>query len=176
MGHMKERTMTDETQAWVFKAVVVTVSDSAAAGEREDLSGPKVKEILTEVGIGVDDVIIIPDELRQIRETIARLCDEEDDIDLVVTTGGTGFGPRDVTPEATLSIIERQANSLVELMRSKSYGHGPEAALSRGIAGIRGSTLILNLPGSPSGAAENLDALLPILRHALQLVKGGQPH
>jgi len=175
VGHMKEQSMTDETRAWVFKAAVVTVSDSAAAGEREDLSGPKVKEILTEVGIGVNDVVIIPDELRLIKETITRLCDEED-IDLVVTTGGTGFGPRDVTPEATLSVIERQANSLVELMRSKSYGHGPEAALSRGIAGIRGSTLILNLPGSPSGAGENLDALLPILRHALQLVKGGQPH
>ena len=167
--------MTDDGSGAEYEAVVVVVSDSASTGAREDTTGPCIEELLAKAGIGVKGIVIIEDELARIKETLIRLSDIER-VDLVVTAGGTGFGPRDVTPEATLSIVERLANSLAELMRVKSYGRGPEAALSRGIAGTRGETLIVNLPGSPSGAGENLEALMPILRHVLLLISGGQPH
>ncbi len=158
-----------------FRAVVVTVSDSAAEGEREDVSGPLAREILQGAGIVIAGMKTVPDELQTIKTALCDFCDHGE-LDLVVTTGGTGFGPRDNTPEATTSIIERQAQNLAEFMRVKSYHLGPWAALSRGVAGIRGSTLIINLPGSPRGVEESLKALLPILDHALTLLKGGQPH
>ncbi len=159
----------------VFQAAVVTVSDSAAAGEREDLSGPLAAKILGEAGFNVAEQKIVPDEFSAIIEVLCDLSDRRD-LALVITTGGTGFGPRDMTPEATAAVIERQADNLSEFMRFKSYHIGPKAALSRGVAGIRGETLILNLPGSPAGVEESLKAIVPILGHALTILKGGQPH
>jgi len=158
-----------------FGAVVVTVSDSASRGTRDDLSGPAAARLLEESGIGVLQRLIIPDELERIKTTLVEQCDRED-VDLVVTSGGTGFSPHDVTPEATLAVIERQANSLAELMRARASGDDPRSALSRGIAGIRAETLIVNLPGSPSAVEESLKILIPILNHALLLIGGGEPH
>lgn len=158
-----------------FRAAVVTVSDSASRGDRDDLSGPAAARLLEESGIGVAQRLIIPDELERIKATLVEQCDREE-INLVVTSGGTGFSPRDLTPEATLAVVERQANSLAELMRARACGGDPRSALSRGIAGIRAATLIVNLPGSPSAVEENLKILLPILGHALLLLGGGDPH
>jgi molybdopterin adenylyltransferase len=158
-----------------YRAAVITVSDSTAGGEREDLSGPTVEKTLQQAGIEVVETIVVPDDLHQIKQTLIRLSDEAG-LDIVITTGGTGFGPRDVTPEATLAVIERQANNLAEMMRVRAFGETPEAALSRGVAGIRGKTLIVNLPGSPRAVEQNLASLLPILPHALLLLNGGKPH
>jgi molybdopterin adenylyltransferase len=165
-GDMKERR---------YRAAVVTISDSAANGDREDLSGPAVQELLQRAGIEVVESSIVPDELQEIKRILVHLSDDLG-LDIVLTTGGTGFGPRDVTPEATLAVTERHADNLSEMMRVRALSHTPEAALSRGVAGIRGKTLIVNLPGSPLGAEQNLESLLPILPHALQLLNGGKPH
>lgn len=158
-----------------FRAAVVTVSDSAATGRREDLSGPALVELLTNAGLEVAELLVVPDDLTQIKAILLRLSGEKR-FDFVVTTGGTGFGPRDITPEATLAVIERHANNLTEMMRIKALSEKPEAALSRGVAGIRGRTLIVNLPGSPEGASHSLETLLPILPHALGLLNGEKLH
>lgn len=155
-------------------AAVLTLSDQGAAGHREDTSGPAIRERLAELGIAIGDQAIQSDDpdaiVARLREWVAQ------GLDLIVTTGGTGFGPRDNTPEATRRVIEREAPGLSELMRAEGLSKTPMAALSRGICGIAGGTLIINLPGSERAVRENLDALAPVLRHALQLIAGDTEH
>ena len=153
-----------------YTAAVITVSDRASKGEYQDKSGPAVTELLRAEGYTVTDAVIIPDEKNKIIEALQDAY--EQDISLIITTGGTGFAPRDVTPEATREVIEREAPGIAEYMRAQSCAITPRAILSRGIAGIRGSSLIINLPGSPRGACENLSAVLPHLSHGLDMLNG----
>jgi len=153
------------------KALVVTVSDSASRGEREDLSGPAACEALEALGCEVLDRAVVPDELESIRECLLQGC-EVHKAELVVTTGGTGLAPRDVTPEATACVIEREVPGLAQLMRSEGIRKTPRAALSRALVGVRGRTLIVNLPGSVKGVRESLDALQAVLPHALEVISG----
>jgi molybdopterin adenylyltransferase len=154
-------------------AAVLTVSDGVAQGTRDDESGRAVAEALEAAGYEVGQREVVPDERADIERAVGSLARAAA---LVVTTGGTGFGPRDVTPEATLSVIDRQAPGLAEAMRAAGRAGTPMADLSRGVAGILGSTLVLNLPGSPGGAVESLEAVLPVLPHALDLLGGKAVH
>ena len=154
----------------MYTATVITVSDRGAQGVYEDKSGPAVAELLTEQGYQVLDLIIIPDEKNMIKSTLIELCDKG--VHLIVTTGGTGFAPRDITPEATREVIEREAPGIAEYMRQKSMEITPRGMLSRGVTGIRDKSLIINLPGSPKGAAENLGFVLPYLAHGLDMLNG----
>ncbi len=154
-----------------FTAAVLTVSDSASAGDRRDESGQVASVFVEEIGGRVRVRKTVPDE----REAIAAcLIDwtDRDRVDLILTTGGTGFAERDVTPEATRGVIEREAPGLAEAMRRETVRHTPLAVLSRGVAGIRGTTLIVNLPGSPKGVRQCLDVLAPVLPHALRVLSG----
>ena len=155
----------------VFTAAVITVSDKGSAGEREDLGGPLVSGMLESAGYKVERSVIIPDERELIERELIR-CADEFDIALVVTTGGTGFSPRDVTPEATMAVCERMAPGIPEAMRAESLKITNRAILARQQAGIRGGTLIVNLPGSPKAARENLAAVLPALDHGLEMLRG----
>jgi molybdopterin adenylyltransferase len=157
-----------------FRAAVITVSDGVSAGTRDDASGDVAQRLLSENGFAEIGRITIPDEHLAIVEAL-RLCAEER-YDLVVTTGGTGFGPRDVTPEATRAVIEREAPGLAELMRAEGIRKTPMAALSRGIAGTIAGTLVLNLPGSPKAVEESLGAVLEVLPHALETLTGHTRH
>ena len=151
---------------------ILTVSDRGYRGEYEDRSGPAIRELAVERLAG--DVIleaVVPDERAVIAGTLRVWCDESG-LDLVLTTGGTGVAPRDVTPEATRDIVERDAPGLAEAMRAASLLVTPHAMLSRAVAGIRGHTLIVNLPGSPKAACENLETILPVLPHAVELLQG----
>ena len=151
---------------------ILTISDRSAAGEREDASGPLIRELAAgRLGAEVALSAVIPDDFDTIRATLAAWCDQGS-LDLLFTTGGTGFAPRDVTPEATLAVVERQAPGLAEAMRAASLSVTPHAMLSRAVCGIRGLTLIINLPGSPKAVRENLFAILPALPHAVQLLRG----
>jgi molybdopterin adenylyltransferase len=154
-------------------AAVLTVSDGVSRGTREDLSGDGLVRLLAESGYSVVARRVVPDEFDDIADAIRALCDSAD---LVVTTGGTGFGPRDVTPEATRTVIEREAPGLTHLMFTRGIEKTAMAALSRGVAGSRGSTLVINLPGSPRGSAENLEAVLPLVPHVLALLGGDTEH
>ena len=150
-------------------ALVITLSDTAAAGGREDLSGPEASRILTEAGFEVRAVEILPDDRPAIETRLRAACDER--ISLVVTTGGTGLSPRDVTPEATLAVIEKPVPGIAELMRVEGFKNTPRAALSRAVAGIRQSTLIINLPGSVKGVRECLGAVRPVQAHAIETLR-----
>jgi cyclic pyranopterin monophosphate synthase len=159
-------------QATTHEAVVVTCSNRAASGERADASGPPLVGALRAAGFDVaPEPIVVPDDASTISATLVRLADEGHR--LVVTTGGTGLTPGDVTPAATRQVIDREIPGLAELMRAAGMASTPMAALSRGVVGTRGATLIANLPGSPRGATESLAALLPVLRHALEQLSGG---
>jgi molybdenum cofactor synthesis domain-containing protein len=153
----------------VLRIAVLTVSDRSARGERRDTSGPALVELIKAQGWEVTRSDILPDDLNILRESIAAWADQGD-ADIILTTGGTGFAPRDVTPEATRAVIEREAQGLVEAMRAASGAKSPHAMLSRAIAGIRGKVLIINLPGSPKAAVENLQVVLPTLEHAVKLI------
>lgn len=153
------------------KAAVLTLSDKGYAGEREDKSGPLVKEMLGEAGYEVVEVILLPDERKQIEQELIRLCDEIK-VELILTTGGTGFAPRDCTPEATLAVADRNAPGIAEAMRWMSFQITPKAMLGRGVSVIRGETLIVNLPGSPKAVRENLESVLPFLDHGLDILTG----
>ncbi|MEA3346064.1 MAG: MogA/MoaB family molybdenum cofactor biosynthesis protein [Chloroflexota bacterium] len=161
----------------MIRAAVITVSDRGAAGLREDRSGPLLQEALRELGARIVHYEIIPDEKEQIRELLTQLADTlagtgEQGVELIVTTGGTGPAPRDVTPEATLQVIEREMPGLAEVLRMEGYRKTPLAVISRGVAGIRGRTLIINLPGSPKAVRQGMEVLTPILPHALQMIRG----
>jgi molybdopterin adenylyltransferase len=148
---------------------LLTVSDRGARGEYEDRSGPLLAEIVqSKTPWQMSHRAIVPDELDEVAETLRRWCDEG--VNLVLTSGGTGFAPRDITPEATKAVIEREAPGIVEALRAESLKITRHAMLSRAVAGIRGQTLIINLPGSPKAVRENMDVLLPILPHALELL------
>ena len=154
----------------MYTASVITVSDRASRGEYEDKSGPAVSDMLKEAGYDVIDQIIIPDEKNIIKETLLSEC--EKGVALIITTGGTGFAPRDVTPEATKEIVERETPGIADYMRQRSMEITTSGILSRGTAGIRGGSLIINLPGSPKAARENLSFVLPSVGHVLDMLNG----
>lgn len=156
-----------------FTAAVVTVSDSCSRGEREDRSGPAVEQSLQDLRFKVVAREVIPDDVIQIQNVLIRLARE---VRLVVTTGGTGIAPRDVTPEATVAVCDRLLDGVSERMRSEGAKKTPLAALSRGVCGVRGRALILNLPGSPAGAVESLEAVAGLIPHALELLSGKTEH
>lgn len=155
----------------MYTAAIVTLSDKGAAGEREDVSGKVIKEILLNAQYEVVSEVLLPDELGKIQSELIRLCDEEK-CDLILTTGGTGFSPRDVTPEATSLVADRMAPGISEAIRSFSMTVTKRAMLSRGVSVIRKSTLIINLPGSPKAVRESLLFLLDTLPHGLDILTG----
>jgi len=152
-----------------IRFAVLTVSDRSSRGERPDASGPAVIARVEQEGWVVTGRQVLPDDLTILRQALMDWS-ERADVDIVLTTGGTGFAPRDVTPEATREVMEREAPGLAEAMRALSSVRSPHAMLSRAVAGIRRSVLIINLPGSPRGAVENFEAVLPALEHAVQLL------
>jgi molybdenum cofactor synthesis domain-containing protein len=149
---------------------LLTVSDRSARGERSDASGPALAQVVIDQGWQIVRQAVLPDELILLSDLLATWADSGE-LDLILTTGGTGFSPRDITPEATQIVIERHAPGLAEAMRAASMKINPHAMLSRAIAGIRRQTLIINLPGSPKGALENLQVVLPVLKHGIQLLR-----
>jgi molybdopterin adenylyltransferase len=158
-----------------IRAVVITVSDACSRGERQDTSGETLRQLLKEVGAEIVAATIVPDDRDPLAETIRAFADRAD-VNLVITTGGTGFSPRDNTPEATLAVIEREAPGLAEAMRMETLKHTPMAMISRGVCGIRSGTLIINLPGSPKGVRESFAVIQPVLNHALALLAGQTRH
>jgi molybdenum cofactor synthesis domain-containing protein len=157
----------------LYRAGILTVSDRGARGEREDLSGKVIAEMLVGVSIEVAAYDIVPDEEDRIAAKILEFVDVRN-LDLVITTGGTGVSPRDVTPEATRRVMDREIAGMAEAMRQESARKTPHAMLSRAVAAIRRQSLIINLPGSPKGARESLQAILPALEHALEKIKGSE--
>lgn len=155
-----------------MKAAILTVSDRCAKGQQDDHSTPAAEDILSRNGFEVGARSLVPDEHDAIAGELVRLCDDGM-CDVVFTTGGTGLGPRDVTPEATLSVCERLVPGLGELMRAESLKKTRRAVLSRGVAGLRGNTLIINLPGSPKAVRECMEILLDLLPHAVEMIHGG---
>ncbi|HIC85063.1 MAG TPA: MogA/MoaB family molybdenum cofactor biosynthesis protein [Desulfobacterales bacterium] len=156
-----------------FRVGVLTISDKGAAGQRQDESGQVVQGLLREAGLEVVESLVIPDEQDQIQDILISWCDKTR-LNLIVTTGGTGLPPRDVPPQATLAVIDYEVPGIAEAMRSESLKITPHAMLSRAVAGVRGQTLIINLPGSPRAAKENLEVVIPALHHGLSKL-GGDP-
>jgi len=154
-----------------MRAAVLTISDKGSRGERVDASGPVVAQLLETIGVPVVLQTIIPDEREIIAAQLIRCADIEH-FDLIVTTGGTGVAPRDVTPEATKSVIDRELPGMAEAMRMESFKKTPHAVISRAVCGIRGQTLIINLPGSPRAAAENLQTILRAIPHTIEKIHG----
>ncbi|MEO6051375.1 MAG: MogA/MoaB family molybdenum cofactor biosynthesis protein [Pyrinomonadaceae bacterium] len=157
----------------IIKAAIITVSDTRRADD--DLSGKHLSELLSSIGAEIVETIIVTDDLEHLRNTLYALTEREE-INLIITTGGTGFGSRDNTPEATRGVIEREAPGLAEAMRRETAAKTPMAMLSRGICGIRGKTLIINLPGSPKGVEECFEVIRPVLKHAVELIGGETEH
>lgn len=148
---------------------ILTISDRSSRGERPDTSGPAIKQVVEDLGWQSKKYEIIPDDFHQIRATLSSWSDSGE-LDVILTTGGTGFSPRDITPEATRSVIDRDAPGMAEAMRARSLEITPHAMLSRGVCGIRGSTIIINLPGSKKAALENLQVIIPVIPHAVELL------
>lgn len=153
-----------------MRIAILTVSDRSAHGERADQSGPALAQAVIEYGWFVVQQALLPDEMSALCDMLVKWADSGE-IDVILTTGGTGFSPRDITPEATLAVIQRVAPGLAEAMRSTSLSITPHAMLSRAVAGIRARTMIINLPGSPKAALENLAVIAPVLSHAVQLLQ-----
>jgi len=165
--------ITKHVKRSTIQAAVVTVSDRCSVGETADTSGPAIAQILTEsLNVNIAWQGIVPDERETIAETLSQLSEPERYIDLIFTTGGTGFGRRDITPEATTSIIDRPASGIAEAIRYASLAITPNAMLSRAVAGIRNNTLIINLPGSAKAVKESLEVVVPVLTHAVELLRG----
>jgi len=157
----------------MIRVGVLTISDGVARGERVDISGEHTRTLVAQLpNVVISAGVVVPDEYEQIAATLRAWCDEEH-LHVILTTGGTGLGPRDVTPEATKSVIEREAQGIAEALRAISLQYTRKAMLSRGIAGVRGHTLIINLPGSPKAVNECLEYLLPVLPHAVNLLTEG---
>ena len=154
-----------------MRVAIITLSDAGHAGQREDKSGPAIRELVEAAGYEVVHTALLPDGIEPLASELRRLCDN-DLADLVLTTGGTGFSPRDLTPEATLSVTERPAPGIAEAMRYRSLQITPRAMLSRAAAGIRKQTLMVNLPGSPKAVRECLEYILPALGHGLEILRG----
>jgi molybdenum cofactor synthesis domain-containing protein len=157
------------------RAIVITVSDACSRGERADASGEALVHLLTEAGAEIVLKEIVSDDLAPLTDKLRDYADR-DDVNLVITTGGTGFSPRDNTPEATLAAIERAAPGLAEAMRMETLKHTPMAMISRGVCGIRSGALIINLPGSPKGVRESFAVIKPVLAHAIDLLAGNTRH
>ncbi|MDD6919799.1 MAG: molybdopterin-binding protein [Eubacteriales bacterium] len=173
-GHIKtgdEVVMIEADTNRPLTAAVVTVSDKGSAGLREDGSGPIIVEALEDKGFDVKESIIVPDENGLIQRQLCRLADQRQ-VNLIITTGGTGFAKRDVTPEATIAVCDKLANGISEAIRAHSMQYTPRAMFSRAVSGIRKNTLIINLPGSPKAVSESLEFLVPNLEHGLEILKG----
>ncbi|GHU85323.1 molybdenum cofactor biosynthesis protein [Spirochaetia bacterium] len=163
--------MCSKSAALPYRVGIITASDKGSQGEREDLSGPAIREIVSAQGYEVRYYIVLPDERPILEAELRRLCDGHL-ADLILTTGGTGFSPRDCMPEATAAVADRTAPGIAEAMRANSMTITKRAMLSRGMAAIRGTTLIINLPGSPRAVRENLEFIIPELRHGLDILTG----
>ena len=159
----------------MIRAVVITVSDACSRGEREDSSGVALAQLLTEVGAQILETKILSDDLEPLAQALREFSDRGD-VNLIITTGGTGLGPRDNTPEATQSVIEREVPGIAEAMRAESLKVTPMAMISRGVCGVRSGTLIINLPGSPKAVKETFSVIAPVLSHALDLLAGKTSH
>jgi molybdopterin adenylyltransferase len=155
----------------IHTCAVLTISTGGAEGRRQDTSGPIAKQLAEEAGFAVVQSDLLPDDLNAIVDLLTRWCDGEK-VDLILTTGGTGFAQSDVTPEATRRVLQREASGIAEAMRAGTVAKAPMAMLSRGIAGTRGGSLIVNLPGSPKAVRECLGIILPVLHHAVSLLRG----
>ncbi len=153
----------------MITVAVITLSDKGSKGERDDLSGSSIKEMLKQMGAVVEHYDILPDEKDMIKK---KLIEYSNKVDLILTTGGTGLSPRDVTPDATREVIEREVPGICEAMRMEGFKKTKRAMLSRAVAGVRGKTLIINLPGSPKAVKENLEVIMEILPHAIEKIKG----
>ena len=156
-------------------AVVITVSDACSRGEREDTSGKSLVHLLNDIGANIVETTIVSDDLEPLIKSLREFADR-DDVNLIITTGGTGLGPRDNTPEATQAVIERQAPGISEAIRAESLKETRMAMLSRGVCGVRSGTLIINLPGSPKAVKESFAVVAPVLAHALDLLAGRTAH